>query len=244
MESRALSQAPSSATWKPGISVLVVEHSRMACQLMAVALRRRHRIGSVILTTNASEGISYLNKQPIDVALISAHLPDGPAAGIVLAQQVHDSHLKSKVIVLVDSIEPAIVVESFRTGAAGIFSREEPFELMCKCVQAVHDGQIWGNNKAMRFAVSALANAPVPETQFRFSGHSPLTERERSIVQLLTEGRTNRDISQQLKLSEHTVRNYLFRIFNKVGASSRLELALFATSEFSPTAGVAHPSTP
>ena len=55
-----------------------------------------------------------------------------------------------------------------------------------------------------------------------------LTKREEGVVHLVAEGMTNRDISQELKLSEHTVRNYLFRIFNKVGTSNRLELALYA----------------
>jgi two-component system, NarL family, nitrate/nitrite response regulator NarL len=55
-----------------------------------------------------------------------------------------------------------------------------------------------------------------------------LTKREQSLVQLVAEGRTNRDISRELKLSENTVRNYLFRIFNKLGTSNRLELALYA----------------
>jgi DNA-binding NarL/FixJ family response regulator len=55
-----------------------------------------------------------------------------------------------------------------------------------------------------------------------------LTKREQGVVHLVAEGMTNRDISHELKLSEHTVRNYLFRIFNKVGTSNRLELALYA----------------
>lgn len=222
------------ATKLSDLSVLIVEHSRMASQLMAAALRRRHRVGTVTHLTNPAEAFAYLQKQPVDIALISARLPDGPTAGILLARQIRDSRLKIQIIMLVDSIEAPVVVESFRSGATGIFSREEPFELMCKCVQAVHEGQIWANNKAIRFAVGALLHVPVEEAQFKFSGHSPLTERERSIVQLLTEGLTNRDISRQLHLSEHTVRNYLFRIFNKVGASSRLELALFATSNMPP----------
>jgi DNA-binding NarL/FixJ family response regulator len=55
-----------------------------------------------------------------------------------------------------------------------------------------------------------------------------LTDREEGVVRLVAEGLTNRDISQQLNLSENTVRNYLFRIFNKVGTSNRLELALYS----------------
>jgi DNA-binding NarL/FixJ family response regulator len=58
-----------------------------------------------------------------------------------------------------------------------------------------------------------------------------LTKREQTLVQLVTEGRSNKDISRELNLSEHTVRNYLFRIFNKLGTSSRLELALYAINQ-------------
>lgn len=71
-----------------------------------------------------------------------------------------------------------------------------------------------------------------------------LTKREEGVVHLVAEGLTNRDISQQLNLSEHTVRNYLFRIFNKVGTTNRLELAYFdgGRGDDAPTAGLHSPS--
>jgi DNA-binding NarL/FixJ family response regulator len=62
-------------------------------------------------------------------------------------------------------------------------------------------------------------------------GTTLLSSREVSLVQLVAEGRTNRDISRELHLSEHTVRNYLFRIFNKLGVSTRLELAVYALNQ-------------
>jgi DNA-binding NarL/FixJ family response regulator len=62
-------------------------------------------------------------------------------------------------------------------------------------------------------------------------GSHLLTKRELSVVQLVAEGLSNRDISHELHLSEHTVRNYLFRIFNKVGVSTRLELAIYAINQ-------------
>ncbi len=58
-----------------------------------------------------------------------------------------------------------------------------------------------------------------------------LTKRELSVVTLVAEGRSNKDISQELRLSEHTVRNYLFRIYNKLGVSTRLELAVYALNQ-------------
>ena len=120
-----------------------------------------------------------------------------------------------------------MVVEAFRAGASGIFSREESSELLCKCIHSVHQGQVWASSKELHFVIDALGpTQPAKLIRLRRSGL--LTRREEGVVHLVAEGLTNRDISQQLNLSEHTVRNYLFRIFNKVGTSNRLELALYA----------------
>jgi len=91
----------------------------------------------------------------------------------------------------------------------------------------VHQGQVWARSTELRFLIDALRpTQPVKSIGLRGSGL--LTKREEGVVHLVAEGLTNRDISHQLNLSEHTVRNYLFRIFNKVGTSNRLELALYA----------------
>jgi DNA-binding NarL/FixJ family response regulator len=84
---------------------------------------------------------------------------------------------------------------------------------------------VWANSKELRSIIDALRPAqPIKPIVPR----GLLTKREEGVIHLVAEGLTNRDISQQLNLSEHTVRNYLFRIFNKVGTSNRLELALYA----------------
>jgi DNA-binding NarL/FixJ family response regulator len=79
----------------------------------------------------------------------------------------------------------------------------------------------------LHFVIDALGPA-LPGRSISLRGTGLLTKREEGVVHLVAEGMTNRDISHELKLSEHTVRNYLFRIFNKVGTSNRLELALYA----------------
>lgn len=226
---------------RPGgpVGVFIAESSRMGSQLMSAALRRgRYRLAVVGFAMDSTEALASLRKTPADVAVVSTHLRDGAAAGLNLAREIRASHPKTRVVMVIDSVEEAIVVESFRAGASGIFSREEPFELMCKCIHAVHQGQIWANSKAMRFVVDALARTTTDTAQTKLSrGQFLLTERERRVVQLVAEGLTNRDISRQLNLSEHTVRNYLFRIFNKVGASTRLELALYVVSQRAATEG-------
>jgi DNA-binding NarL/FixJ family response regulator len=109
------------------------------------------------------------------------------------------------------------------------YRRTQPFDILCKSVHRIREGQIWASNEQIRYLIDALAAPPPPITNAK--GAPLLTKREQTLVQLVTEGRSNKDISRELNLSEHTVRNYLFRIFNKLGTSSRLELALYAINQ-------------
>jgi DNA-binding NarL/FixJ family response regulator len=128
---------------------------------------------------------------------------------------------------LVDSLERGVVVEAFRSGALGVFPRDGAFEDLYQGIQKVSTGQIWANNEQLQYLVESIADVGTPAITDA-KGNTLLTRREQSLVDLVAQGRTNRDISRELHLSEHTVRNYLFRIFNKLGTSNRLELALYA----------------
>ena len=225
----------------PCVGVFVADGARMGCQLMAAALRRsRYRL-EVAGSSTDSSGVRAAfakSKGNIDILLISSQLADGPLAGLMVAREIRFSHPKVGIIILLDSSERAIVVEAFRAGANGILSREQPFDIVCKCIHSVYQGQVWASAKEIRYALDALTHSdPVDSAATKSSkGRALLTEREESVVHLVAEGLTNRDISRHLNLSEHTVRNYLFRIFNKVGTSNRLELALYAINRKQPAA--------
>jgi two-component system nitrate/nitrite response regulator NarL len=215
----------------PAINVFVAEAGRMDCQLMAAAMdHSRFRVAVVGYATTWEEGRTELAECEADVAVISAQLKEGATAGFDLAREVRTAYPNMNVVMMLDSIDQQTVIEAFRSGASGIFSRDESFELLCKCIHAVKEGQIWAGSKELRFLVDELAQGQAaPAT--RSKGSRSLTKRERGVVHLVAEGLTNRDISRQLNLSEHTVRNYIFRIFNKVGTSNRLELALYALDQ-------------
>jgi DNA-binding NarL/FixJ family response regulator len=195
---------------------------------MAEALRRgRYRTRVVGYATDAAGIREGLDKCEADVAVIGARLEEESLAGLDVTRQIRASNSKPNIILLLDSSKPTMVVEAFRAGASGIFSRDQSSELLCKCIHAVHQGQVWASSKQLRFVIEALGpSLPAKPLWKRTPGL--LTKREEGVVDLVAEGLTNRDISRQLNLSEHTVRNYLFRIFNKVGSSNRLELALYA----------------
>jgi two-component system nitrate/nitrite response regulator NarL len=210
------------------VSVFVADANCMKCQLMVAALQRsRHRIAVVGSAVDSSGIHMGLRENGADVAVVSSELRDGAITGLAVAREVRASYPSVHIIVMLDSCVPTLIVEAFRSGAHGVLSRDDSFEVLCKCIRRVYEGQVWANSEQLHFVIEALAkNAPAHINSV--SGAKLLTNREESLVQLVAEGFTNRDISQQLKLSEHTVRNYLFRIFNKLGTSSRLELAVYA----------------
>jgi two-component system nitrate/nitrite response regulator NarL len=210
------------------VKVFIADGSQLSCQLIAAAVRRgRYRTRVIGYATDAVGIREGLEENDADVAVIGARLEDEALAGFDVTREIVASPSKPSVIMILDSNKPAMVVEAFRAGASGIFSRDQSSELLCKCIHAVHKGQIWASSKELRFVIEALGPA-APAKTITVRGTVLLTKREEGVVHLVAEGMTNRDISQELKLSEHTVRNYLFRIFNKVGTSNRLELALYA----------------
>jgi two-component system, NarL family, nitrate/nitrite response regulator NarL len=214
---------------EPGrsLSVFVADASRIKSQLMVAALQRGRQRIAVVGSAVDSNGIRQgLRDNRADVAVISAELRDGSLAGLDVAREVWASQSLVHVIIMLDFCTPLMVVEAFRAGAHGILSRDDSFEVLCKCIHAVHEGGVWANHEQLHFIIEALAKS-APSHPTNVLGAKLLTQREESLVHLVSQGLTNRDISKQLNLSEHTVRNYLIRIFNKLGTSNRVELALY-----------------
>jgi len=220
------------------ISVLVAESCLMSCELLVTALERsRYPISVTASATDSEEILKQYSSSNPDVCIIGSDLKDSARAGFGVTRELRSLDPRARIILLLGSDQRELVVEAFRSGAVGVFSREEPFEALCKSVRKVHEGQVWASNRQLQYLVESLAGSDSPSADAK--GPQLLTKREQELVHLIAEGRTNRDISRELGLSEHTVRNYLFRIFNKLGTSNRLELALYAIHQKSQSNGEA-----
>ncbi len=214
------------------IRVLVSDSTRMGCQLLAEALRRsQSRFVVSACAVDSTEILKALAERKPDVALITAQLQDGPLAGFTVLRQAQAFSPKTRCVLLVETSEPEMVTNAFRAGAKGIFCRSGSFEALCKCICAVHKGQIWANSTELQFVLESLARAAPLQ---RLNGQAQLTKREEDVVALVVQGLTNREISSRLNLSGHTVKNYLFRVFEKLGVSSRVELVLYALDQRQP----------
>jgi DNA-binding NarL/FixJ family response regulator len=216
--------------FKDPISVLVVTADNMTSELLKNAFAHGRKGFKVETLTGTSQKIiGELGEHKADVALISEELQDGPHAGIKVLQKARGSQGPSAIMLLQNS-EPERVVSAFRDGARGVFYRSHSLKSLSKCIQVVHQGQIWASNEDLEHLIKALLNLK-PLHLGNSQGMPLLTRREEDVVRLVADGLKNREIAQRLKVKEHSIRNYIYRIFEKLGVSSRVELILYVFSE-------------
>ena len=209
------------------IRVLVVDDTRIHTQLLADALRRDRQFEVSAPSVLSRDLVETVKQQRIDVVVLSSNIDEQPLRGFELLRQLRASNPGLFAVMLLDSSKRESVLHAFHAGARGICSRHDSVESLAKCIRSVCQGQIWANSEQVAFAVEALACSPVVRA-VDANGLSLLSKRELEVVRSLAEGLTNREIAERLGLSQHTIKNYLFRVYDKLGVSSRLEL-LFMT---------------
>jgi DNA-binding NarL/FixJ family response regulator len=205
------------------VSIAVADGTRIHTQLLADALRNDRGLQVVTAASNSAELLAAVTRVPIDVVVISYNLDDQPGYGIQVLREMRALRPQIRGVILLESSNPHEVLECFRAGARGIFSKQERLESLCKCIRSVHEGQIWARSVDLDHALEALANSPLVRAT-NHKGIELLSTRERQVIQHVAGGMSNRDIARALDLSPHTIKNYLFRIFDKLGVSSRTEL--------------------
>jgi len=210
------------------IHVLVGDSSHMGSHLLADALRQDSRF-QVVNVCSGSQDLLRVTDEA-DVAIVSAQLDEEPLRGFEVCRRLRTASPNTAVIMLLDSSKRESVVAAFGAGARGVFCRAHSIDTLRKCICSVHSGQIWANSNEMLFVLEAFANA-APIRLVNTHGALLLSKREQDVVRCVTEGLTNRQIAARLKLSEHTVKNYIFRIFDKLGVSTRVEMVLYAFSQ-------------
>ena len=211
------------------IRVLAADSTRMNSQLLASALERDKRFQVLEPVSDARGIIAAVAKEKPAVVVISAELDDDARKGLEVARELYTMRSETRVVMLLDASERTQVIEAFRAGARGVFCRSESLKSLAKCIHCVHSGQVWANSKELRFLLEALGEA-LPMRVIDARGAALLSKREQEVVRCVAEGLSNREIAQRLGLTEHTVKNYLFRIFDKLGVSKRVEVVLYAYS--------------
>jgi two-component system nitrate/nitrite response regulator NarL len=211
---------------RPDLRVLIVDRDSMSSDLLANALSRE--LHCQTLTSQPPHLLTQMGKTPIDLVVIGIDPNPTSRESFDLMRGVSQAYPDVYIVVLLNQTSRELVINSFRSGARGVFSRELPMTDFIQCIEHVGKGFIWAGVQETSALLEALKSIPAPDS-FQSSNAQSLTERELQVVQCAARGMTNKTIAAELRLSEHTIKNYLFRAFEKLGVSNRVELLFHLT---------------
>jgi len=212
------------------ICVFIFDSNQLNCDLLSQAVEASQYGLRVIGCADNSASFQRSLLGQADVAIISSRLRNGPLAGYTLLKQVRKTHASLRCVMLLDQDSRDFVVEAFRSGAVGVWERNQPSEMLCKCIYCVHRGQVWVNSQQLHYLLEAVSTN-VPTRLTNVQGTILLSDREEEIARLVAEAFTNREIAEHLKISERTVKNHMNHIFDRLGLSNRVELTRYSLAQ-------------
>jgi len=176
------------------------------------------------------QALAVVESGGVDVLLLDLAMPRLP--GLDTLRELMESKNEVRTILLTAAVEKDQIAQALQLGARGVVLKDSATEVLLKAIRAVHVGQFWVGRESVGNLVDILRSLLFPEP-----GKGPaaktygLTPREMEIISAIVTGSTNRDIARQFSISEITVKHHLSNIFDKLGVSNRLELALFAINK-------------
>jgi DNA-binding NarL/FixJ family response regulator len=163
-----------------------------------------------------------------DVLLLDLRMPN--LDGLAALQALQQTNKRTRVIVLTASEDKNEFVQAMKLGCSGIVLKQTAPDLIVKSIRKVHSGEIWLDSHTTAAVMRQFSTGLEGSGSSGAKGRerSPLSAREREIVALVAQGYKNKEMAEKMFISEQTVKNHLHNIFDKLGVSDRLELALYA----------------
>ena len=215
------------------ISVLIADSSRIHTQLLSEILGRDSDLQVIQWDFDQTRIVSTAADYDADVLVLSSMLSGECHESLAVVKQMREARPRTRIVVLLESLQEKMVLDFLRTGARGIFPREGSLDMLRKCIQIVHRGEIWLDNQRLSWLIESLASMPALPS-LKAKGIETLTRREHEVLEWVVQGLSNREISDRMQISPHTVKNYILRIFDKMGVSSRAELVFMVLGQSHP----------
>lgn len=169
-----------------------------------------------------NQTISAVKKFAADVVLFEARLSDSPFDTVT---EIAKSCANIKIVLIVSETREEDTIEYLRRGVRGIVTRIIAPDMLIKCLRKVFDGETWLDNRGVNWVIEAYRSQAQQLTSPR--GRVKLSPKELWIISGVTQGLRNKDIAQEVGTTEQVVKNYLRKVYDKLGVSDRLELALY-----------------
>ena len=219
---------PPMETKKTGIRILIADDHPIVRDGLRKLLSLEDDLEVVGEANDGCEVLDRVQELDPDVLLLDLRMPN--LDGLSALQTLQQTNKRTKVIVLTASEDKNEFVQAMKLGCSGIVLKQTAPELIVKSIRKVHGGEIWLDSHTTAAVMRQFAGpGEIGGTGTgKARERSPLSTREREIVQLVAQGYKNKEMAEKMFISEQTVKNHLHNIFDKLGVSDRLELALYA----------------
>lgn len=207
------------------IRILIADDHRMFREAIRHLLEAEQHFEVAGEAANGEELVKLASATQADVLLLDLAMP-GRLSGVDALAEIEARNIPIRTIVLTGSTDSGLIMQAVRLGARGVVLKDASIELLTKCIGRVVAGEYWIGHERMAQLVEMVRHH---EDETRRPADM-LTRRERQVVAAVAQGATNREIAAQYGMSAQTVKNHLSNIFDKLGVSTRLELALFAVN--------------
>jgi DNA-binding NarL/FixJ family response regulator len=214
------------------VRILIADQNCMASQLLAERLDRDSRFEAIGVESavGTADILNAVSAEKPNVVVISGDFDGAPKKGLQVARALSARGSAVHIVVLLELNTRESVVAAFRCGAKGVFCRSNPLAELSACIERVSRGEIWASSEETGYLLEAMRNVPSCDG-IDSDKVGMLSKREVQVAERAAEGYSNKQIAEQFLLSEHTVKNYLSRVFEKLGVSNRFELLFLLLKE-------------
>jgi len=177
--------------------------------------------------SDGAEAVKLARQLKPDILLLDLAMPKHPGLEALRELSLLANATPVRVILLTPAAEKSQIVEAWQIGARGVVLKDSATQLLVKAIQAVMSGEYWIGRESVSNLVQYLRTVMQPSHDEARQKKFGLSPRELEIVSAVVAGYANKEIAEYFKISEDTVKHHLSNIYDKLGVSTRLELALF-----------------
>ena len=188
---------------------------------------------------DGAEAVKMAQQLKPDILLLDLAMPRMPGLEALREMSSGPASNSVRVILLTAAAEKKQIVEALQLGARGVVLKDSATQLLLKSIHTVMSGEYWVGRESVSNLVQYLRNLVQSSGEEAKQKKFGLTPRELEIVSAVVAGYSNKEIAEYFKISEDTVKHHLSNIFDKLGVSTRLELALFAVNQALPIKTIA-----
>jgi len=188
---------------------------------------------------DGAEAVKLARQLKPDILLLDLAMPRQHGLEALREMSTSSNHGSVRIILLTAAAEKKQIVEALQLGARGVVLKDSATQLLLKSIYTVMSGEYWVGRESVSNLVQYLRNLMQSSGEEARQKKFGLTPRELEIVSAVVAGYSNKEIAEYFKISEDTVKHHLSNIFDKLGVSTRLELALFAVNQSLPLKPIA-----